>query len=104
MEDLRVGAGNLGRVGRFIFLTRVITPTGFSVNAVLCVESPKYNCGCRSGKSCFLSFEQAQAEIKRFRSKRSSIKIEGRYLSPYRCACSHFHVGNHNKTVNKRRG
>jgi hypothetical protein len=27
------------------------------------VESPKYKCGCRSGKSCFLTYDQAQAEI-----------------------------------------
>jgi len=66
-------------------------------------DSPKYNCGCRSGKSCFLTFNQAQAEIGRFRAKRSSFKIEGKHLSPYRCKCGHFHVGNNNKTVDRRR-
>jgi hypothetical protein len=68
------------------------------------VNSPKYNCGCCSGKSCFRTYDQAQAEIRRFRAKRSSIKIEGRYLDVYRCACRHFHIGNSEKTLNKRRG
>lgn len=67
-------------------------------------DSPKYNCGCRSGKSRFLTFEQAQSEIKRFRARRSSIKIEGRYLSAYRCKCAHYHVGNSERTLNNRRG
>ena len=58
-----------GAVRSLVF---VITPEGFSVNAFLCVESPKYKCGCRSGKSCFLTYDQAQAEIKRFRARRSS--------------------------------
>ena len=90
-----------GAVRSLVF---VITPEGFSVNAFLCVESPKYKCGCRSGKSCFLTYDQAQAEIKRFRARRSSIKIDGRFLDVYRCACGHFHVGNSEKTLNKRRG
>jgi len=77
---------------------------GFSVNASLCVESPKYNCGCRSGKSCFLTYDQAKAEIGRFRAKRSSIKMDGRYLSVYRCKCGHFHVGNSEKALDRRHG
>jgi len=28
------------------------------------VESPKYKCGCRSGKSCFITYDQAQADVK----------------------------------------
>jgi hypothetical protein len=69
------------------------------------LDSPKYNCGCRSGKSCFRSYDQAQAEIKRFRAKRAAIKIDGRFLSAYRCKlCPHFHVGNTEKMMDKRRG
>jgi hypothetical protein len=67
-------------------------------------ESPKYNCGCRSGKSCFRSYGEAQGELKRFRAKRSSIKIQGRFLDIYRCACRHFHLGNSDRTEGKRRG
>jgi hypothetical protein len=67
-------------------------------------DSPKYNCGCRSGKSCFLNYDQANAEIRRFRAKRSSIKKDGFYLSPYRCQCGHVHVGNTEKTLDRRHG
>jgi hypothetical protein len=67
-------------------------------------ESPKYNCGCRSGKSCFRSYGEGQAEIKRFRARRSSIKMDGHFLDVYRCKCGHFHVGNSERTLNKRRG
>jgi hypothetical protein len=67
-------------------------------------DTTKRQCGCSSGKSCFLSYELAQNEIKRFRDKRSSIKMTGRYLSVYRCKiCDCWHVGNTRRQQDKRR-
>jgi hypothetical protein len=64
----------------------------------------KYNCGCRSGKSCFLTYSQAQAEVKRFKVRRAAIKIAGWFLGAYRCKfCGHFHVGNAEKSGDRRR-
>jgi hypothetical protein len=69
------------------------------------VDSPKFNCGCETGKSCFSSYDLARGAIKRFRRKRSAIKKDGSYLSVYRCKfCSCWHIGNTTKTLDNRRG
>lgn len=60
-------------------------------------ESRKYNCGCRTGKSCFQSYDLAQGELKKFRRHRRSAKRDGHFLSVYRCDlgnCKCWHVGN----------
>lgn len=66
-------------------------------------DSPKFNCGCPSGKSCFASWDRAEAEIRAFHRRR--IKRPGKYISVYRCgigACRCWHIGSTEKTLDKR--
>jgi len=63
-------------------------------------DSPKYNCGCRTGKSCFQSKALALGEINRFKRHRKMKKRDGYFLSAYQCnvgKCRCFHVGNTSK-------